>query len=81
MDSDPESVYPKLADKNLAAFVDGMTKNYGRPNPVFRFDDEVRPDLTQALVKTLDRNEAPLGDTIRPAVATVNAKLKQLSGK
>lgn len=72
---------PKLADKNLAAFVDGMTKNYGRPNPVFRFDDEVRPDLTQALQRTLDRNEAPLADTIRAAVSTVNAKLKQLAGK
>ena len=72
---------PKLADKNLTAFVDGMTKGYARPNAVFRFDDEVRPDLTQALQRTMDRNEAPLADTIRTAVATVNAKLKQLAGK
>ncbi len=72
---------PKLADKNLTALVDGMAKGYARPNPVFRFDDEVRPDLTQALAKTMDRNEAPLADTVRTAVATVNAKLKQLAGK
>ena len=72
---------PQLASTNLAAFVDGMSKGYARPNAVFRFDDEVRPDLTQALQRVMDRNEAPLADTIRAAVATVNAKLKQLSGK
>lgn len=76
-----KSSAPKLADKNLAALADGMTKSYARPNPVFRFEDEVRPDLTQVLARTMDRNEAPLADTIRSAVATVNTKLKQLAGK
>ena len=71
---------PRLASSNLAAFVDGTNKGYARPNAVFRYDDEVRPDLTQALQRVMDHNEAPLADTIRPAVATVNARLKQLAG-
>ena len=29
----------------------------------------------------MDRNEAPLADTVRAAVAAVNAKLKQLAVK
>jgi ABC-type glycerol-3-phosphate transport system substrate-binding protein len=71
---------PEMADKNLAAFTEPLTKGYARPNAVFRFDDDVRPLLNDAVSKTLDKNEAPLADTMRNAVATVNAKLKQLAG-
>jgi hypothetical protein len=71
---------PEMADKNLAAFTEPFTKGYARPNAVFRFDDDVRPLLSDAVSKTLDKNEAPLADTMRNAVATVNAKLKQLAG-
>lgn len=46
-----------------------------------RVGSAVLPDLTQALQRTLDRNEAPLAATIRAAVGTVNAKLKHLAGK
>ncbi|HEX2185733.1 MAG TPA: extracellular solute-binding protein [Chloroflexota bacterium] len=74
------SSIPQLATKNLSAFVDGITKNYARPNAVVRFDAEVRPGLQQAITSTVDRNEAPLADTIRAAVAAANARLKQLAG-
>lgn len=72
---------PRLADKHLAAYTDALAKNYARPNPVFRFDDEVRPLLQEAITKTLDRNEAPLADTIRSAVAAANARLRQLAAE
>ncbi|MGH2369362.1 MAG: hypothetical protein ACRDI2_14305, partial [Chloroflexota bacterium] len=72
---------PLLAGKNLAAYVDGIVKNYARPNAVFRFDSEVRPDLQKAINATVDRNEAPLADTIRAAVAAANARLRQLAGQ
>ena len=72
--------YPALADKNVAAFVDGIASNYARPNAVFRFDDAVRPQLQQAINQTVDSNQAPLADTIRAAVAAANAQLKQLAG-
>ena len=75
-----ESV-PGLADKNLAAYNDGISKGYARPNAVFRFDTEVRPQLQDAITKTMDRNEAPLATTIRSTVATVNATLKQLASQ
>jgi hypothetical protein len=71
---------PEMADKNLAAFTEPFAKGHARPNAVFRFDDDVRPLLNDAVSKTPGKNEAPLGDTMRNAVATVNAKLKQLAG-
>jgi hypothetical protein len=40
----------------------------------------VRPQLQQAINATVDRNEAPLADTIRAAVAAANARLRQLAG-
>jgi multiple sugar transport system substrate-binding protein len=71
---------PELADKNLAAFADAKAKGYAYPNAVFRFDDEVRPQLQEAINKTVVNNQAPLADTIRAAVAAANARLKQLAG-
>lgn len=71
---------PEMADKNLSAFTEPITKGYARPNAVFRFDDDVRPLLTDAVKKTMDTDGAPLGDTMRSAVAAVNAKLKELAG-
>jgi ABC-type glycerol-3-phosphate transport system substrate-binding protein len=70
----------QLRDQNVSAFVHGIANNYARPNAVFRFDDDVRPQLQQAINQTVDQNAAPLADTIRAAVAAANARLKQLAG-
>jgi multiple sugar transport system substrate-binding protein len=72
---------PELGDKNLGAFTDAKARGYAFPNAVFRFDDDVRPLLQEAINKTVVTNEAPLVDTMRAAVAAANARLKQLAGQ
>lgn len=76
-----KSAIPQLADKNLSVFSDGITKGYAQPNAVFRYDEDIRPGIQDAINRTVVNNQAPVADTIRTAVAAANATLKRLAAE
>jgi ABC-type glycerol-3-phosphate transport system substrate-binding protein len=69
---------PEVASKNLQAFADAKTNNYGYREPLFRYHAEAIPLYHPAYVRAIANNEAPVADTFRVVATQVSDLMRQL---